>query len=81
MYLINIPSNLKRFLYEYDHSVFYECNKAAVIENSKRFGNNYTQNKQMNEKIVPEIIYFSTVMERLYLSYGLISGTLLGKNK
>ena len=76
--LLKYPFNLKKFLFDYKYSKFYECNRTLAAELVDRLGENYTQSSTKNEKIMNGIRKFSQTMESLYKPYFLFAGTLLG---
>lgn len=74
-----IPLNIKKFLFDYENSKFYECNKTVAKDIINLMGSNHTQNMTHNDRILNGFKYFSTTMESLYIKYTLTAGTLLGK--
>ena len=76
--LLKYPFNIKKFLFDYKYSKFYECNRTLAAELVDRFGVNYTQSSTRNEKIMDGIKHFSETMELLFKPYFLFGGTLLG---
>lgn len=72
--VFNIPSNLKKFLYDYAHSTFEECNAemALTISQSQK------QNKDKNERFIKQMRYVTEKLESLNLHYWLSCGSLLG---
>ena len=70
--------NLKRFLYDYEHSKFIECNKTSAERNLNIYGQNYRQTSEHLSRIMPGLQFLSQSLEKFYKNYTLISGTLLG---
>ncbi len=77
---ISIPNNLRKFLYNYNHSRFLECLQNTENFNKKLIEKNEKQNITKNAMIKPYLKYLKDYFESLYKNYWLISGTLLGKN-
>ena len=73
-----IPANIKRFLFDYEHSTLRECNNSLVELNYKISNGKYKQNIQLNKKVAPGLIYITKKLEENYKTYWLDSGTLLG---
>ncbi len=73
-----IPANLDKFLFEYDHSTFLECNRQLAKSNFEKYGKNYTQNESRNKMISPVMQHISRKLESLGKHYWLAGGTLLG---
>jgi hypothetical protein len=77
-YQILVPFDIKRFLYDYGHSVMHECNRGLADANYKNSNGRYQQNIERNEKILSGLSYIITSLESQYKHYWLDSGTLLG---
>ena len=77
--LLSYPLNIRKFLFDYKYSKFYECNTTLAAELVERLGETYSQNSTRNEKIIDGIKYFSRTIESLYKPYFLFGGSLLGK--
>ena len=75
----NVPTDVKRFLFDYDHSKFIECNKFLTKKNLDTLGDSYAQNEVRNAMITPITKYISNSLESYYKHYWLAGGTLLGK--
>ncbi len=73
-----MPSNIKKFLYDYKYSKFLECNYKLAKKLKEKQGANYTENKERNVKILTGLRKFNEVMNDLYIPYTLFGGTLLG---
>jgi len=71
----NVPSNIKKYLFDYEHSEFIECNKQLQAVNSN---SNYVQNNAMNRRVWPAMDYIARSLEGLSRHYWLGGGTLLG---
>lgn len=74
----NIPVDLEKFLFEYGHSVFIECNKQLANYNLKRLGPKYRQDRRKNRIIAPVIKHMTESLEAMRKHYWLAGGTLLG---
>ena len=66
---------MKRFLFDYDHSVFLECNKKALSENEKQ---GYKLSSVLHESVKPGLGYITDSLEMMYIRYWLSDGSLLG---
>lgn len=73
-----MPSDLNRFLFDYENSKFIECNSEAVQENLKASKYSYVQNETYNNMIKPRLRYMADVFESAYKHYLLTGLTLLG---
>ena len=71
----NIPADIKKYLFEYDHSAFLECNVDLAY---KILSFTYKQNKQKNEEIEKSINFITKKLESYNVHYWLGGGTLLG---
>lgn len=74
----NVPSDFKKFLFDYDHSKFLECNSFLAKKNFEKLGTKYAQNEKKNNMISPVIEHISNSLEEYYKHYWLAGGTLLG---
>ena len=76
------PTDLNKFLYDYKHSQFIECNKKYASE-SKRYkndqGESYESGDIQNLKARHGLNYVKSVLEGFRKNYWLAAGTLLGK--
>ena len=70
----NIPADIKKYLFEYDHSAFLECdlNLAGRIKKEQK------QDVKKNEEIEQSIDFITKKMESFNVHYWLGGGTLLG---
>jgi hypothetical protein len=73
-----IPSNLKKFLFDYNVSKFIECNRTLAVNNLRLLGDSYKQNVDRNKMLSPVMSHISKTLEGLYKHYWLAGGTLLG---
>ena len=73
-----IPSDIKRFLFDYSHSIMLECNYSLASENFRLSNGKYKQNLRKNSRILPGFQYMIQKFESTYTNYYLDSGTLLG---
>ena len=71
---IKIPANLHKFIYDYGHSQFVECN----FELAKNVSSKIKQDLVKNNRIMPCIVDFAQLLESMGMHYWLTSGTLLG---
>ena len=72
----NLPVNIKKFLFDYEHSRFIECNEVMAKAN---LNNNYQQNLTQLKLIQPSLQYIVQFLESINKHYWLSGGTLLGK--
>ena len=70
--------NYKKFLFDYEHSTFIECNEKLARKNEH---SNYTQNLLKNKKVSKRMNHISNKLEKLFKNYWLADGSLLGKYK
>jgi hypothetical protein len=71
-----VPSNIKFFLFEYDHSKFLECNKA--LSKNISIDKGYKIDVKRDAIIAKGLVYLASYLESIYKHYWLASGTLLG---
>jgi hypothetical protein len=71
----NMPVNLKRFRFEYDHSEFFECDRSLAIKNRSP---DYSPNFEKNNQLFPGMIHITEYLTSIYRHYWLAGGTLLG---
>ena len=76
--IILVPSNINKFLYDYNHSALRECNRELAELNFKLSNRSYKQNNAKNAKMLPGIHYLTSVLESKLKPYWVASGTLLG---
>ncbi len=74
----NVPANIKKFLFDYKHSRFLECNSTLanrdlIVDNVK-----YKQNLNKNLLVAPTLKYATDELSKRYMHYWLAGGTLLG---
>ena len=73
-----VPSNLKRFAFDYDHSVFIECDTELAEKTQGPNGPNYNQNADKNTEMMMTLQYVVGTMSFHKKNYWLHAGTLLG---
>lgn len=73
-----LPSDIDKFLFEYDHSVFLECNRDLVKKNIQNLGPKHQQDAKKNKMIGPVLEHISKSLESFRKHYWLAGGTLLG---
>jgi len=71
----HIPINMKKFLFDYDHSVFLECNKKALSKNEKQ---GYKLSSVRHESVKLGLGYITDSLEMMFIRYWLSDGSLLG---
>lgn len=71
---IYIPSPIKQFLFDYDHSKFIECNHKLSIINAK----DIEKNRNKLTKVFNSLSYLTKSLESMHKHYALLEGTLLG---
>ena len=79
METIWIPIDIKKFLFDYSHSKFIECNSTMANYNLQKYPDKSQQNKDLNNKINPGLIYIKKILESSYKKYWIASGSLLGQ--
>ena len=72
---IIVPKDIKKFLFDYDHSKFIECNREMARD---LISESYHQNQRINKEVEPNMIYITKKLESLNIHYWLSGGTLLG---
>lgn len=72
--VLYIPKNIQKFLYDYEHSKFIECNRTLADSLQQT----YAQNVDKSVKIVQSLKYLTLKLEEMYKNYWITSGTLLG---
>ena len=75
---IKVPENIKRYLYDYDHSKFIECDQELAKNISSLYDGVLKQNDTMNKKLMPCMVKLVQTLEGMYKNYWLTSGTILG---
>lgn len=76
--LFYVPADLKRFSFDYNHSLFIECNRNLAQLNLRKLGSSHNQNLEKNKMVLPVIKHISETLESNYKHYWLAGGTLLG---
>jgi hypothetical protein len=75
------PTDLNKFLYDYNHSKFIECNR-KYAEESRRYKQNQGEKYQSEDiqklKARHGLNHVKSVLEGLRKNYWLAAGTLLG---
>ena len=73
-----MPSNVEKFLFDYKHSRFIECDRTLAKEASKIMGSAYVATKKnlINAKV--SLVYITSVLEDSKTNYWLAAGSLLG---
>ena len=74
-----VPNNIKKYLYDYSHSKFIECNSSMAKMNLDNYPNKSYQNIELNNKIRPGLMEIKNILETTYKKYWIASGSLLGK--
>jgi len=74
----NVPSDIKKFLFDYNHSRFLECNTQLAKKNIEKLGKKYAQNENKNKMVTKVTEHMSGTLENFYKHYWLAGGTLLG---
>ena len=73
-----VPANLAKFLFDYSHSSFLECNRKLADKNLERYGSKYQPNNERNKMISPVVRHLTSTLESFGKHYWLAGGTLLG---
>ena len=73
---IYIPSPIKQFLFDYDHSKFIESKSQALIINAK----DIEKNRNKLTKVFNSLSYLTKSLESMHKHYALLEGTLLGNS-
>ena len=73
-----IPFNIKKFLFDYDHSKLRECNYELAEYNYKLSNGTYKQNPVKNKLMLSGLGFITSTLESKLKSYWIGSGTLLG---
>lgn len=74
--LIKVTENIDKFLFDYQHSKFIECN--SELASNYTSSGKYEQKEDLNKRITPCMIELADTLESMYKRYWLSSGTLLG---
>ena len=69
-----IPYPVEQFLFDYRHSTFIECRRDLSILTAKKV----KQNKRRQNKVMNTLIYLTSFLESIHISYAILEGTLLG---
>ena len=75
---IKVMENIEKFMFDYEHSKFIECNNEMAKNITLMETGKYEQNKELNSKVFPCMIELVESIESLYKRYWLTSGALLG---
>ena len=75
---INIPEDIDKYFFDYEHSKFIECNNELAKNISKLQNGKFEQNNELNGKIMPCLNELVQKLENMKKKYWLTSGTLLG---
>ncbi len=70
-----IPGDLERFLFDYEHSGFLECDEKLA---KSLVHADYKQDPTLNKMISNDLAYLTNFFETLHKRYWLAGGTLLG---
>ena len=70
----NIPADIKKYLFEYDHSAYLECD----LNLADRIKKEQKQDVKKNEEIELSIDFITKKLESFNAHYWLGGGTLLG---
>ena len=75
---IYVPSNIKKFLFDYEHSKFIECNRtmAEINRNSNKSYRSIQEEKE--KKISVCLAYILNQLDSNYKRFWMVSGTMLG---
>ena len=77
---IRIPDDVDRFLYDYKHSMFIECNKKLARLNRDSLGSEYKIDYKRENDFLHGLKYIKSILEGFNKNYWLAAGTLLGMN-
>lgn len=72
-----VPSNINKFLFDYNVSKFLECNRTMAL-NLQNLNDKYRQDLIKNKMLLPVITHIMSTLEGLSKHYWLAGGTLLG---
>ena len=75
----NVPTDVRKFLFDRDHSLFLECNTEMAKKNRDFLGVTYVQKEDKNKMVSPVVDYITGTLESLGKHYWLAGGTLLGR--
>ena len=74
-----IPSNIKKFLFDYEHSKFIECNRSMAKINRNLNKTNYGSKHKKREKEIPVCLeHMLNYLDKNYKRFWMVSGTMLG---
>ena len=73
-----VPTNINKYLYDYSHSKFIECNSAMAKENLEKYPDRSFQDVELNKKIKPGLMEIKSILESSQKKYWIASGSLLG---
>ncbi len=75
---INVPVDLIKFLFDYKHSKFVECNREYAKDSLNRMKGDYSADEQQIKIARHGIVYVTSIIESFQKNYWLAAGTLLG---
>jgi len=73
--MFNVPSDFKKFTFDYNNSKFIECDEQLVYRNQRY---SYMQNQELNLNVSKDLSYLSQILVSRYKHFWLSGGTLLG---
>ena len=77
---IKYPVDIRKFLFDYKHSKFIECNKEYAKQTGEYFSkNNHVSDSKRFLNAKHGLIYVTSALEEMEKNYWLAAGTLLGK--
>ena len=78
METIWIPIDIKKFLFDYSHSKFIECNSTMANYNLQKYPDKSQQSTLLHNNVKPGLFQIKKVLESSYKKYWIASGGLLG---
>lgn len=75
---INVPFDLGKFLFDYKHSRFIECNRVYAKESIQKMNGIYVADDKKIKSAQYGLSYVKSVLEGFKRNYWLAAGTLLG---
>ena len=75
---IKVTENIDKFLFDYRHSKFIECDSKLAYNITNQEAGKFKQKLEVNERIKPCMNDLAEIIEGMYKRYWLTSGTLLG---
>jgi hypothetical protein len=73
-----IPLDIRKFLFDYSHSKFIECNRDQAKKSAEYMKQKSFENNNLTQPAKFGIIYVKSVLEKFEKNYWLAAGTLLG---